>query len=216
MWKSPDIKEHVKETSDFLISNLVSYETYTSKNISELVDFDYEFLGDYEEVEVPDFSINALLDNQEELKNQSKEYDAINDINYKPQLLSNIKYDNVLYYQFVLFLNDIFSTADFNTSKLNKINLVDRSVILDTLYKYLKSSNTTIKQINDIDILNDTEITNISKKDNYDVWMKEKIRYDTDINLEGTAEYQRVLNIIGKTELDKIISNLMKYKKRTY
>ncbi len=217
MWNSPDIREHVKEHTDFRMGSIIHYYKFNTKTDS-VGEYDYVYAGEYNELIVPDISAEYLMIRLSELINKADVMKFESEANYQSPIISNLRYSNVLLYQFVLFLNRISSNADFTIDKLKDIFLLTQEQLNEFLLDKNRKSPRTLKKIDNITVyetlIKKMEQNSEEPQQAVDDWLNIKIPTANFTNIQDTPFYQLLVSEFGEKFVTNLVTLLDKYEKR--
>lgn len=217
MWSSPDVRDHVKEETDFRIGRILTSVLFSS-NTKNVGDYEYVYAGKYNALQIPDISSDELMKRMEELVSISKEYTFVNDANYKSSIIANSRYGSVLLYQMVLFVNKLSSNAQFTTDNLKKLYLMDKDQMNEFLISQKHRSPRTLKKVSNVDdykdLLEKIAINSSDPEVALDDWLNAKIKNFDFTDIQENPLYQKLLDDVGEERIVELITKLVKYKKR--
>jgi len=217
MWSSPDVREHVREQTDFRIGRILTALLF-SASTETVGDYEYVYAGKYNALEVPDISADGLMKRLEELLSISKEYTFVPEADFKSPIIANSRYGSVLLYQLVLFLNKIPSNSKFTTDYVKKLYLLDKDQINNFLISNKSKSPRTLKKVSNIDDYRDLLQRIASNSSDPEIalddWLNTKIPNFDFTDVQTTPLYQKLLEEIGEEKIVELITKLVKYKKK--
>ena len=219
MWESPSIREHVREEMDFRLGKLMNTLTFDAGKTS-VGEYDYVYAGLYEKITSSDFSADKLINNIHELRYIAEEYDFSANITYKSPTISFIRYNVSFFYQMILLLNNIPSNASFVEGKAAKVNVLDRDQLYNFISKATMNISRTVRKITTIE---DMEMIKQALAEQYtdsasavDEWLNIKIPNTSFDNIQESPEYQKLIDEYGEKIVSLYVTNLDKYRRRTY
>jgi hypothetical protein len=216
MWSSPDIRQHVKEYTDFKISKIMNFWQFNSK-VQIQDQYEYVFAGEYEQLILPDISVNNLRDKLEEFIDIADRQDFTMDADFKSPHIAHLRYGNILFYQLILFVNRLSSNADFNIDKIKEVFLLTASTVNDLILSHNKRGIRTAKKIENIEeyelMLEKIKENSKEPKKKTSEWLNIKIPTYDFSEIEEHPLYNKLINDLGEDYIVKVISKLNKYKK---
>ncbi len=217
MWRSPDIREHVKEHTDFRMGNVLNYHKFNAKTDS-VGEYDYVYAGEYNELIVPDISADHLMVRLTEMINKADILKFESEANYQSPIISNLRYSNVLLYQFVLFLNRLSSNADFTIEKLKNILLLTQDQVNEFLLNKNKKSPRTLRKVENVktyeELVDKMENNSEDPQQAVDDWLNIKIPTANFTDIQDTPFYQLLVSEFGEKFVTNLVTLLDKYEKR--
>ncbi len=217
MWKSPDIREHVKEETDFRMGNVINYQRFNARTDS-VGDYDYVYAGEYNELIIPDISADQLMVRLTEMMNKADMLQFEADANYQSPIISNLRYSNVLLYQFVLFLNRLATNADFTIDKLKNILLLTQEQVNEFLLNKNKKSPRTLRKVENVktyeELLDKMKKNSEDPQQAIDDWLNIKIPTSDFTNIQDTPFYKLLVSEYGEKFVTNLVTLLDKYEKR--
>lgn len=215
MWTSPDIREHVKEESDFRVGKVI--DTLKIEATARTVeDYKYVYVGDYMiYINVPDVSISLLLDKINQIVETTKEYDLTSDMDYKSPVVAYEEYNNTTFFLLILLLNKIATNANFRSEYYPKIKMLTDEQIKDILISGKIINSYTAKEITSpeefIEIYNEYIKNANDPETAVDDWLNIKIPNFDFTNIQDTPEFKKLEEEIGHDKLINYIYILSKY-----
>jgi len=217
MWKSPNIRDHVKEYTDFRLGNMINYYRFNAR-IDSVGEYDYVYTGKYDELIIPDISTDYLVTRLSELVNKADVLKFEPEIDYQSVSLSHIRYNNILLYQIILFLNSVSSNALFTSDNLKKLLLLTQQQLNEFLLDKNKKSPRTLKKIENVtsyeELVTKQEKNSEDPQQNVDDWLNKKITNNVFTDIQKTNLYKLLVKELGKEYVEKLIIALTKYEKR--
>lgn len=217
MWKSPNIKDHVKEHTDFRLGNMVNYYKFNAR-LDSVGEYDYVYTGKYDEVIVPDISTDYLVTRLSELINKADVLKFEPEIDYQASALSFIRYNNVILYQIILFLNSVSSNASFTSTNLKNLLLLTQQQLNEFLLDRNKKSPRTLKKIENVtsyeELINKKAVNSEDPQQDIDDWLNKKITNTNFTNIQSTNLYKLLVKEFGKEYVENLVIVLSKYEKR--
>ena len=216
MWSSPDIRQHVKEYTDFKISKIMNFWQFNSK-VQIQDQYEYVFAGEYEQLILPDISVNGLRDKLEEFIDIAERKEFTMDADFKAPHIAHLRYGSMLFYQILLFVNRLSSNADFNIDKIKEVFLLTASTVNDLILSHNKRGVRTAKKIENIEeyesMLEKIKENSKEPKKKTSEWLNIKIPTYDFSEIEEHPLYNKLINDLGEDYIVKVISKLNKYKK---
>jgi len=218
MWTSPDIREHVKEESDFRIGKVIEKLTIeaTGKSVEE---YKYVYVGDsLTYLNVPDISISFLLDKIDQVVETTKQYNMSPDMDYKSPVLAYDEYNNITFFILVLLLNKIATNANFRSDYYPNIKLLSNEQIKDILISKKQSNSYTAKEITSpeefIEIYEEYIKNGKDPETSIDNWLNIKIPNFDFTDIQNTPAFKKLVDEIGLDKLTQYVYILSKYIKK--
>lgn len=216
MWSSPDIRQHVKEYTDFKISKIMNFWQFNSK-VQIQDQYEYVFAGEYEQLILPDISVNNLRDKLEEFIDIAERKEFTMDADFKAPHIAHLRYGSMLFYQILLFVNRLSSNADFKIDKIKEILLLSATIVNDLILSHNKRGVRTAKKIENIEeyesMLEKIKENSKEPKKKTSEWLNIKIPTYDFSEIEEHPLYNKLINDLGEDYIVKVISKLNKYKK---
>lgn len=217
MWGSPDIRDHVKEQTDFRLGNVLNYYLFNARTDS-VGEYDYVYAGEYDEVIVPDISANNLVNKLQELLNSADIMPFTSEANYQSSNIAYVRYNNVTLYQLILFLNRISNNADFNDDNLKTLYLLTQNQVNEFLLNRNNKPPRTARRIDTVEdfgnLLHKINMNNADPTKAVDDWLNVKITNTDFTDIQKTPFYQLLVDTYGEKFITNLVTQLDKYVRR--
>jgi len=218
MWSSPDIKDHVKETSDFRIKNFTKYLKFKT-NTQTVGEYEHVNVGDYLNLIVPDVSsTTVLIQKLSELLDSSTSYEFIPAADYQTPNIAAFRYDNTTLFPILLFLNNVMSNADFTSDKLTNVNIINKNKLRDIIMDVTELNEHTIKEVQSQEEFDELESKCIETANETDIgieeWLNIKVTNHNFTGVQDTPLYQKLVDEYGEKTIKTLITKLTKYRKQ--
>lgn len=217
MWNSPDIRDHVKEESDFRIGKMIDRLKFESET-REIGDYEYVYTGEYIYLDIPDISAEKIMEKVNQMIDLSEKYDFQPESDYRSPEVAYGKYNNVTFFPFILLINKIPTNARFKSDIYPKLRLLSEEQIRDILIPKTGRSSHTAKVVENPETYEEiynNYIKNATDPDTaVDDWLNIKISNFDFTDVQNTNLFQKLKDTIGEEKLLKYISKMDKYKKK--
>lgn len=179
--------------------------------------YEYVFAGEYEQLILPDISVNSLRDKLEEFIDIAERKEFTMDADFKAPHIAHLRYGSMLFYQILLFVNRLSSNADFKIDKIKEILLLSATIVNDLILSHNKRGVRTAKKIENIEeyerMLEKIKENSKEPKKKTSEWLNIKIPTYDFSEIEEHPLYNKLINDLGEDYIVKVISKLNKYKK---
>ncbi len=217
MWNSPDIRDHVKEESDFRIGKMIDRLTFESKT-KEIGDYEYVYTSTYVNMEIPDISAEKIVEKVNQMIDLAEEYDFQPESDYRAPEVAYGKYNNVTFFPFVLLVNKIPSNARFKSDIYPKLKLLSEEQIREILIPKAGKAPHTVKPIDNPeefekiynDYIKDVQDPNTAIDD----WLNIRIPNFDFTDVQNTNLFKKLVDTIGEEKVLEYISKLDKYQRK--
>lgn len=217
MWASPDIKEHVKEDSDFRIGKVIKRFSADSNN-KNVGDFKYVMAGRYTYMSIPDLSPDEFFVKLREVATSDGEkYNFSDSSEYRTAAIADANYHNSAMFPVILLTNDLFSNSDFNKTNLPEVVMLSQQKVSDIILQQTNNYSRTIKEFSGADqqkVVDDSlKIAKHEEDDNIITWMNTKVpNHDFNI-LKDNPMADYILNTVGADTLVDYVTRIDKYRR---